>query len=112
MIAYTCHGVSCIGKGIFDEAEKCLLKGIGFCEKLNEKAMNIIAHVYLGEIYFEKGDFPKSEEWYGKGSRLIKDSRLSSSLAGLTNVGSIRARNMIEPKDIDLESLYAYSRNL
>ena len=110
-IAYTCHGASCFGKGVFEEAAKYFLKGIGFCEQINEKIMNMVAHVYLGEIYFEKGDIPKSEECYRKAYKLIKDSRVFPSFVGWVNVGLIRAKAMINPKEFDLEALYALSRN-
>ena len=47
-IAYTCHGASCYGRGLFEEAEKYLLRGVGFCERVKEKMWNSLAHFYLG----------------------------------------------------------------
>lgn len=110
-IAYNCHGVSCYGRGLFEKAEKHLLKGIGFCERVNEKGWNFLAHWCLGEIYFEINDFLKSGEWYERGCRLLKDSLLFPSLLGWGKVGLIRAKSRINPKDTDLDSLYDLSRN-
>ena len=110
-LTYTCHGASCYGRGLFDEAEVYLLRGVGFCERAKDKLWNSLAHFFLGEIYFEKGDFPRSEEWYGKGCRLIKDARLFPSMERLGTVGLIRAKSIIDPKNIDLESLYTHSSN-
>ena len=97
-MAYTSHGASCYGRGLFDEAEVCLLRGVGFFERVKEKMWNTIAHFFLGEIYFEKGDFSRSEECYGKGCRLVKDGRHFPSSGGWTKVGLIRAKEYDQPK--------------
>jgi predicted ATPase len=110
-IAYNCHGVSCYGRGLFEEAEKHLLKGIGFCEKVNEKGWNFLAHWCLGEICFEENDFSKSEKWYERGCQLLKDSRLFPSLLSWGKVGMMRAKSKINPQDTDVDSLYALSKN-
>ena len=39
-MAYVTHGISCYGKGLLEEAEKYLLKGLEFCEKINFPAWN------------------------------------------------------------------------
>lgn len=110
-IAYNCHGVSCYGMGLFGEAEKHLLKGIGFCEKVGEKGWNFLSHWCLGEIYFESMDFPEAIKWYERGCRLLQDSLLFPSLLCWGRAGMIRAGNRIHPKEADLDSLYALSRN-
>ena len=110
-LVYTIHGIFCYGRGLFEEAEKYLLWGVGLCKRVNEKLWNSTAHFTLGETYFEKGDFLRSEECFRKAHELLKDSRLFPSFADCVNVGGIRAKAMINPKEIDLESLYALSRN-
>jgi tetratricopeptide (TPR) repeat protein len=110
-IAYTCHGASCYGRGLFVEAEEYLLRGIGFCERVKEKMWNSFAHLFLGEIFFERGNFSKSEECYKKAIRLIKGRQLPS-FVGLAKAGLLSAKSMIDPKDIDLETLYAHSKNI
>ena len=110
-IAYNCHGVSCYGRGLFEEAEKHLLKGIGFCERVNEKGWNFLGHWCLGEIYFEMNDFPRSEGWYEKGCKFLKNSLIFPSLLGWGKVGMMRAKSNTNPKNTDLGSLYALSKN-
>ena len=46
-----------------------------------------------------------------KRMRLIRDGRSSPSLEGWAKVALIRAKSMINPSVIDLESLFALSRN-
>jgi class 3 adenylate cyclase/tetratricopeptide (TPR) repeat protein len=108
---YSSYGNLCFGRGLFEEAEKYLLKGIEFCERLNEKGWNAIAHIFLGETYFEIGDFPRSKDYYEKGCWLLEHARLLPSSVGLAKIGAARSRVMNNEKDVDLESLYAYSRN-
>jgi class 3 adenylate cyclase/tetratricopeptide (TPR) repeat protein len=110
-VAHCCHGGLCFGMGLFEEAEDHLLKSKGFCERLNLPIWNVTVYYYLGEVYFEKGNFSKSEEWHGKGFQLSVASQLLPSLTVLTKTGLIRAKSMMDPGNIDLESLLALSRN-
>ena len=72
---------------------------------------NAGAHIYLGEIYFEMGDFKRSKEHYEKGSWILENIRLWPSLTSAAKVGVARSKVMNKEKDVNLESLYAYSRN-
>jgi tetratricopeptide (TPR) repeat protein len=108
---YCSHGISCYGRGLFEEAEKHLLKGIEFCEKLNEKGWNATAHIYLGETYFEMGDLPRSKNYYEKGGFLLEHMHLLPSFVGYTKIGAARSRVVNNEKNVDLESLYTYSRD-
>lgn len=94
-----------------EEAEKHLLKGIECCERLNEKGTNILAHFYLGDTYFEMGDFRKSKIYYEKGGWLLERTRSVPSYVGSAKVAAARSRVMNSEKDVDLESLYVHSRN-
>jgi class 3 adenylate cyclase/tetratricopeptide (TPR) repeat protein len=111
-LAYVCHGVLCFGVGLFEDAEKYLSKGIAFCERIKAKAWNMVAYFYLGEINFEKKDFLKSVEWYEKAYLYLKDTQFfSPSILNWAEAGLMRANSMVNPQDIDLESLYAHSKN-
>jgi tetratricopeptide (TPR) repeat protein len=108
---YASHGTSCYGRGLLEETEKHLLKGIEFCERLNEKGWNTTAHSYLAETYFEMGDFSRSKDYYEKVCGLLGHTHLMPSFVGLAKIGVARSRVMINEKDVDLESLYTHSRN-
>ncbi len=111
VISYVSHGMSCFGKGLLDEAEKHFLKGLNFSERINLLSWNAIARIFLGEIYFETGDFPRSKEHYEKGSWILDHNRLWPSMANVGKVGLVRSKILNKEKDIDLESLYVHSRN-
>ena len=110
-ISYVCHGMSCFGKGLLEEGEKYLLKGLHFSERINLHSWNGTARIYLGETYFEIGDFARSKEHYEKGSWILEHNRLWPSWANLGKVGLARSKVMNKEKDVDLETLYAHCRN-
>ena len=108
---YSSHGIFCYARGLFEEAERHLLKGVEFCERINEKGWKAIAHLFLGETYFATRDFPSAKDHYEKGRRLLEHTRLMPSIVGLIRTGEARLRMMNNEKDVDLESLYTHSRN-
>ena len=110
-MAYVSHGTSCYGKRLFDEAEKYLLKGFEFCERINFPAWDATAQYALGETYFEMGNFQRSKEHYEKASWALERHRLFPSWVGFGKVGLARSKVMNKEKDVNLESLYTYFRN-
>jgi class 3 adenylate cyclase/tetratricopeptide (TPR) repeat protein len=109
--AYNSHGIFCYAKGFLEVAEGHLLKAAEFCEKINYQVWNFCARFNLGEVYFELRDFQKSKEHYEKGSLVLDKIRCLPSWANLAKVGFTRSKVMNKEKDVDLESLYAHSRN-
>jgi len=110
-IAYGSHGVSCYGRRLLEDAEKHLQKGIEFLERINYHAWNAVTQFYLGDTYFEMGNFQKSKEHYEKGSWLLERNRLFPSWVGWGKVAIARSKVMNKEKDVSLESLYTHSRN-
>ena len=108
---YSSHGIFCYARGLFEEAERHLLKGIEFCERINEKGWKAMAHLFLGETYFEMGNFPSAKDQYEKVCGLLEHTRLMPSFVDLVKIGGSRSKVMNNEKDVDLESLYAHSRN-
>ena len=106
--AHTAHGISCLTRGHLEEASKYLLKGIGFCERINNFYYRGIAQFFLAEIYFEMGEYQKSIDTYDKS---IWSWQQGCAFHSHTNVAKIcKARAMIKnhEKDINLESLSGY----
>ena len=52
-----------------------------------------------------------AKDHYEKGCGLLEHTRLMPSFVGLAKVGVARSKVMNNEKDVDLESLYAHSRN-
>ena len=110
-MSYVSHGISCFGKRMLEEAEKHLLKGLEFCERLNPPAWIALARFNLGETYLEMGNFPKSKKFYEKVIQILEPNQLLPSWANLVKIGFARSKVMNKEKDVNLESLYALSRN-
>jgi predicted ATPase/class 3 adenylate cyclase len=105
-IAYTSHGISLYGKGFLGKATECILKGADFCEKINLLQWNGFAQFNLGEIYYDIGEYQKSEEHYDKAIWLFEQNRSSPSTANLAKLGLVRSKAMKKEKDVNLESIY------
>ena len=111
-VAYQAHGYSCYGKGLLGEAEKHLLKGSEFCERINLHLRNASGQFYLGWTYFEMGEFPRTKEHFEKGSSILENIRLFPSWANFGKAGLAMAKVMNKEKDVNLEFLDAYPRNI
>jgi tetratricopeptide (TPR) repeat protein len=110
-MAYVTHGISCYTKRLLEEAEKYLLKGLEFCEKINFPAWDGAAQFFLGETYFLNGRFQRSKEHYEKGIWVLERNRLFPSWAGYGKVGLARSKVLNKEKDVNLESLYLHFQN-
>jgi len=106
--AYISLGYSCYGKGFFNEAEKHLLRGSDFSERLNFAPLYSMASFRLGETYFYRGEYQKSKDHYAKAIRNLENNRLVPSYTNTTRIALARTMVMNNEKDIDIESLYGY----
>ncbi|MFX0201712.1 MAG: adenylate/guanylate cyclase domain-containing protein [Candidatus Hodarchaeota archaeon] len=107
-IAYTVHGISCYGKRFLAEATKHLLKGADFCERIKLFSYNALAQSFLGDTYFEIGEYQKAKDHYGKAISLMEKNRFAPYWRNFYKVGLARAKVMNNEKDIDLEALYRH----
>jgi len=107
-MAYSIHGISCYGKGFLEEATKHLLKGADFCERINLFIWDANARWHLGDVYYEIGEYQNSKDHYARAVWLVRHGRVAPSWMTLYKTGVARAKVMMNEKDIDLESLYAY----
>jgi len=106
--AYTYHGYSCYLKGFLDKAEEHLLKGTAICERMNFFLMGSLANFSLGETYFDRREYQKSQDYHGKAISLLEHCRVWPSITSSNKMALVRARVMNNEKDIDLESIYKY----
>jgi tetratricopeptide (TPR) repeat protein len=107
-MAYASHGCSWYYKGKLENAKEYLLRGVDLCQKINYFAWTAFANWFLGETFFEEGDYQKSQLFYNKTISLIENSRLSPSFSNLNKVALTRAKVINDEKVIELERLYRY----
>jgi tetratricopeptide (TPR) repeat protein len=108
-MAYTARGASCYGKGFMDQATRHLLKGIDYSERINMGIFSAVARFILAEVYYEIGDYQDSKDHYARAAWLAKQSGGFLSLVTHNEVGAMKAKVMMDEREIDLEKLYAYA---
>jgi class 3 adenylate cyclase/tetratricopeptide (TPR) repeat protein len=109
-VAYASHGTSCYYRGVLEEAEQCLIKGINFTEKLNMVAHNAVANQWLGHVYYDLGKYQEAQHHYSAAIYVREHSRLAPSSAKLNRIALMRAKLLTGSKDINLELMYRYAR--
>ena len=108
-ISYMCHGASCYGKGLLEEATKSLTKASNYCERINLYNWASIAHCFLGKISFEVGEYPKSQDHFDKAAQVFEPISIVPAFTNLSKIGGARAKVMRNEKDIELRSLCEYA---
>ena len=105
--AYMAHGASSYQKGFLKEAKENLLKGINFCQRINEYFYNAWAQFSLGETFFEIGEYQKSVAHHSKAISFLENAMIFPSFVIMNKIGLAKAKVLMKQKDIDLDSLYA-----
>ena len=104
--AYTSCGLSSYFIGFLGEAEEHLVKGIAFSERINYSAMNALASYFLGETYFDWGQYQNSQYYFNKSIALLEQSRVWPSLIKLIKILLASAKVMDNGMTIDLHFLF------
>jgi tetratricopeptide (TPR) repeat protein len=101
--AYGEYGSSCFTKGMFDEAEENLIKGITFHEKAGYYMMVIFYSFDLGEIYLMKREYQKAQSFFEK-AILYSQQLKSPSMLFLSEIGVAKCR-VLSGQDTDISKL-------
>jgi len=107
--AYTSCGYSSLLKGFLDQAEGYLMRGIAFSEKINHSTMSMLAGFWLGITYFERGEYPKSQEYYNKYISVCEQRKIFPSWTNLGKIFLARTKAMNNDKALNLDPLYEYA---
>jgi len=111
-MAHSCYGTACYYRGLFEEAEVYLLRGIGFCENTSHFTWGSWASAFLGDMYFDLGRYEKSVESYQKAFSFLEKKRFGPSWLTLIRVAIARARVLQGGSEISLdEVLKSFSLN-
>jgi len=100
--AYTHHGASCYYKGLFQKAEKNLLIGVDFSEKMNLFACSAMAHSYLGNVYFYTGKCKKSYDHLVRANSHLRSCKILPSWVRMNKICMAKAKVSNYEKDVDL----------
>jgi len=112
-LAYSTQGILSYFRGILDEAEEDLLKGLKYLETTNQVTFMAESTGRLGRIYADRGDYEKAHTYYEKArSTLLEHGRQSPSWINLLSVCIAKAKLLSQRQDIDLgETFEHYEQN-
>ena len=105
--AYVCHGISLFGKGFLERAIRRLVRGAEICEKLNSFAWNALAHHFLGEIFYELGEYENSCYHFDEAIHLLDRNKVLPSWAIVHQAGVALAKAAKGDRDVDVDALRA-----
>jgi tetratricopeptide (TPR) repeat protein len=107
-MAYASHGVSCYFKGLLNEAEDNLLKGLAYSEKNAQVGWVSVASLWLGERYVEMGEFEKACHYYKVGISTLEGARILPFFVRLAKVCVARAESSLQEKNTNLNELFDF----
>ncbi len=110
--AYISYGSSCYYKGLFDEAEDKLPKGLVFCEKMSLVWFEAFACFNLGEIYVDLGKYDRGESYYDKAIYFFETSRLLPSWINILKLCIARSKILKGDLDIKPSDLFEYYNSI
>ncbi len=107
--AYPAYGAACYYKGVFNEAEKYLLKGFSFCQKTTQAAWGTNTSAWLGELYADIGEHKKAQDYYKKSAEiLLEHGRFNPSWINTSSIAIARSKVLSNERDIDLNKVYEH----
>ena len=107
-MASVCHGISCYGRGFFDKAILHLTEGCKFCDKIRLIIFHGLAHFFLGEAFFEIGNFKESENNYKQAIEILEHNRLIPSWKNVSKSAIARMKVITNEPGFDLNTLVGY----
>jgi tetratricopeptide (TPR) repeat protein len=107
-MAYTAWGMSLYFKGLLDEAENNLLKGLDFCEKTTQVVWGPWAPFFLSHLYSDVGKYQRAKDYCQRGHSIIEPRIMLPSLKNMFEVAAARADALSGDQDIELSELFKY----
>ncbi len=107
-MASVCHGISCYGRGFFENAILHLTEGCKFCDKIRLVIFHGLAHFFLGEAFFEIGNYKESENHYKQAIEILEHNRLIPSWKNVFKSAIARMRIITNEPGFDLNTLVGY----
>jgi class 3 adenylate cyclase/tetratricopeptide (TPR) repeat protein len=109
-MAYTACGMSSYFKGLVDESENNLLKGLDFCEKTTQVVWGPWAPFFLGQLYSDVGEYQRAKDYYQRGLSILEPRRMLPSFINMFELAAARADALSGDQDIELGELFKYYR--
>jgi len=108
-MASVCHGIACYGCGFFEKAILHLTEGCAFCDRIKLVIFHGLAHFFLGEAYFEMGNFKKAEDNYKEAIDILEHNQIIPSWKNVSKSAIARMKVINKDPDVDIEATVGYA---
>jgi predicted ATPase/class 3 adenylate cyclase len=108
--SYTCFGTCCFMKGFFKEAETPLLEAVKLYGKTKQVAWGPWAYFSLGELYAAENRFDEAKNCFRNAILATENRQFFPSWTNLFYLEEVRAKVMINKKDVQPELLIVYAQ--
>jgi tetratricopeptide (TPR) repeat protein len=108
-MASVCHGIACYGCGFFEKAILHLTEGCALCDKIKLVVFHGLAHFFLGESYFEIGNFKKAEENYKEAIDILEHNHIIPSWKNVSKSAIEKMKVINKDAGVDLEEMVGYA---
>jgi tetratricopeptide (TPR) repeat protein len=109
--ASTGRGFSCYCKGYLQEAEEYLSRGIDFSASANQLAWFTMGQLWLGDTYFDMGEYRKSQDCYERAIYSTERAGITPSVASSSKVALARAKVMNNEMDTNLADIFKWHKD-
>jgi class 3 adenylate cyclase/tetratricopeptide (TPR) repeat protein len=106
--AYICHGIACLARGRFKEAQDYLRKGIYFRDKMNSYIYGAVVHKGLSDAYYQTGNYQGAINQLQQAIWFMENKIMYRSWLNLCKIALARAKVMNNEPEIDLAELYGF----
>jgi class 3 adenylate cyclase/tetratricopeptide (TPR) repeat protein len=108
-MASVCHGIACYGCGFFEKAISYLSEGSKFCDKIRLVVFHGLAHFFLGEAYFEMGEFKESEDNYKQAIEILEHNRIIPSWKNVSKSAIAKMKAINNCPVVELKAVLDYA---
>jgi tetratricopeptide (TPR) repeat protein len=107
-MAYSIYGVSCYGKGLFDEAKTHFLEWASSYEKSAPIAWISYAYGHWGSMHIDLREYDDAVNCLEKQIAISESFSFMPSIIRLFQTGLMRARVLRHDQDIEINELFTY----
>jgi tetratricopeptide (TPR) repeat protein len=109
-MAMVCHGIACYGCGLFDRAILHLTEGCQLCDKIKLVVFHGLAHFFMGEAYFETGDFKMAEVNYQEANDIFEHNRIIPSWKNVSKSAIEKIKVITRAPNVALSDTVGYAQ--
>ena len=96
-------------KGHLDEAKNYLAQGLEFNKRAKQFWWNMGCNQYLGDVYYDSGEFRKAADYYLEAIHLLKSTKVYPGWLNMNQIALARANAEIDAKSINMSVLSTYA---